>query len=154
MLTHEQTKTAYELLDQADAAFDAGDEILGSRKLWEAFADTMDTIARKLGLPPCRDDYAIQRLLAELAHAEWDADAGTIATIVRTQGMPIRDFDEIHKMLAEFSDADRKYQSLVAAFSVARRFREAPARGGPEDYEVEIFRPEMPCIIAEIAAMA
>lgn len=154
MLTHEQTKTAYDLLAQADAAFDAGDEVLGSRKLWEAFADTMNAIARKRGLPPWRDDDDIRRLLAGLAHAEWDADAGTIATIVRTQGMPIHDFDAIHKILAEFSDSDRKYQSLVAAFSVARMFREAPARGGPEDYEVEIFRPEMPRIIAEIAALA
>ncbi len=72
MLTHEQTKTAYDLLAQADVAFDAGDEILGSRKLWEAFADAMNAIARKRGLPPCRDDDDIRRVLKQIANEEID----------------------------------------------------------------------------------
>lgn len=118
MLTYEQTKTAYELLEQADAAFDSGDEILGSQKLWDAFADTMNAIARVRGLPPCRDDDDFRRLLHELATPE------------------------------------RDYYSLIPGFSLARRFRKAAENGGPEDYEVEFFRPEVPRVIKEFAAMA
>ncbi len=118
MLTHEQTKAAYELLDQADAAFDSGDAILGSQKLWEAFADTMDAIAEVRGLRPCRDDDDFRRLLHELAAPE------------------------------------RDYYSLIPGFYLARRFRKAAENDGPEDYEVEFFRPEVPSIIKEFAAMA
>ena len=114
MLTHAQTKTAYALLAQADAAFAAGDWPLASARLWDAFADTIGAIARQRGMP-CANDADIRRILRELATPE------------------------------------RNYHSLAAAFAVATRFRDAPARGGPEDYEVECFAPEMPLIIAEFA---
>ena len=69
MLTHEQTKTAYELLAQADAAFDAGDEVLGAQRLWDAFAATIGTIARQRSMP-CRDDDDMRLILKELATDE------------------------------------------------------------------------------------
>ena len=117
MLTHEQTKTAYELLEQADAAFEAGDGILGSQKLWGAFAETMEVIARTRGLP-CDDD------------------------------------DDIRQVLHHLATPEQNYLTLVAWFSTARMFREASARGGPKDYEVEIFRPEMRRIIDEFVALS
>ena len=114
MLTHEQTQTAYALLAQADAAFDAGDKVLGSRRLWDAFAEAIGAVARQRRLP-CRDDDDIRRILKGLAAPELE------------------------------------YLTLLGWFSTARRFREAAASGDPEDYVVEIFRPEMPRIIAGIA---
>ena len=69
MLTHEQTKTAYELLAQADAAFGAGDLPLGASHLWDAYADTINTIAQQRGVP-CRDDDDIRLILKELAADE------------------------------------------------------------------------------------
>ena len=152
MLTHAQTKTAYALLAQADAAFAAGDWPLGSVRLWEAYDAAITAVGAARGMPS-RNDADIKRLLAKLANAEWDDDAGTIATAVRTRGMRY-DFDNLHKLLDHYSDADNKYMSLTAAFSVAQRFRDAPARGGPEDYEVDIFHPEMTRIIDNLIALA
>ena len=152
MLTHAQTKTAYALLEQADAAFTAGDWPLGSVRIWEAYAAVITAIGEARGMP-CRKDADIRRLLAELANAEWDDEAGTLATMARTRGMRT-DFGNLHKMLEHYSDADNKYMSLTSALSVAQRFRDAPARGGPEDYEVEIFHPEMPRILADLIALA
>lgn len=115
MLTHEQTKTAYQLLEQADAAFAAGDEMLGAQRLWDAFAATMDAIARKKGMTPCQDDDDIRRLLHLLATPE------------------------------------RDYYSQLLSFYTAERFRKAVKRGAMEDYEVEIFGPEVHRIIGELA---
>ena len=152
MLTHAQTKTAYALLAQADAAFAAGDWPLGSVRLWEAYDAAITAVGKARGMP-CRNDADINRLLAELANAEWDEDAGTIATAARTRRMS-KTFANLPKFLEQFSDADNKYMSLMSAFSVAQRFRDAPARGGPEDYEVDIFHPEMTRIIDNLLALA
>lgn len=152
MLTNEQTKTAHALLAQADADFAAGDWPQGSVRLWEAYAAVITAIGAARGMP-CRKDADIRRLLAELANAEWDDDAGTLATLVRTRGMRT-DFSNRYKILDHYSAADNKYRSLYAAFGVARRFRDAPARGGPEDYQVECLAPEMPRIIDELIAAA
>jgi len=118
MLTHEQTKFAYALLDQADAAFAAGDEMLGAQRLWDSFAATMDAIAHKKGLPPCQDDDGIRRLLQEL------------------------------------STHENSEYSMMLRFYTAERFRKAVKRGAMEDYEVEIFGPEVHRIIDELAAIA
>ena len=118
MLTHEQTKTAYDLLDQADAAFAVGDEVLGAQHLWDAFAATMDSIAQANGLPPCRDD------------------------------------DDIRRLLQELSTRENSEYSMMLRFYTAERFRKAVKRGAMEDYEVEIFSPEVHLIIDELAAMA
>ena len=152
MLTHAQTKTAYALLAQADAAFAAGDWPLGSVRLWEAYDAAITAVGKARGMP-CRNDADIKRLLAELANAEWDDDAGTIATVVRTRGMSTT-FANIPKFLEQFSDADDKYMSLTNGLGLAQRFRDAPARGGPEDYEVECLAPEMPRTIDELVALA
>ena len=152
MLTHAQTKTAYALLAQADAAFAAGDWPLGSVRLWEAYDAAITAVGAARGMP-CRNDADIDRLLAELANAEWDDDAGMIAAIARTRGMSTT-FANLPKYLEQFSDADNKYVSLTSAFSVAQRFRDAPERDGPEDYEVEIFHPRMSRIIADLIALA
>ena len=152
MLTHAQTKTAYALLAQADAAFAAGDWPLGSVRLWEAYDAAITAVGAARGMP-CRNDADINRLLAKLANAEWDEDAGTIASITRTRGMS-KTFANLPKYLEQFSDADNKYMSLTAAFSVAQRFRDAPARGGLKDYQVEIFHPEMTRIIDNLLALA
>ena len=117
MLTREQTKTAYELLAQADAAFGFGDQLLGSQKLWDAFAETVSCIALAHGLP-CRDDDDILRILEKLAKGEDD------------------------------------YLSLVVDFYTARRFRDAVAQGGPQDYEVEFLAPEIRLIVDELATLA
>lgn len=114
MLTHEQTQTANALMAQADAAFDAGDRVLGARKLWDAFAEAIGAIARQRRLP-CRDDDDIRRILKGLAAP------------------------------------DMEYLTLLGWFSTARRFREAAANGDLEDYAAEIFRPEMPRIIARMS---
>lgn len=116
MLTHEQNQTADALLAQADAAFDAGDRILGSRRLWDAFAEAIGTVARRRRLP-CRDDDDIRRILKGLAAPELE------------------------------------YLTLLGWFSTARRFREVAANGDLEDYVEEIFRPEMPRIVAGIATL-
>ena len=152
MLTHAQTKTAYALLARADAAFAAGDWPLGSVRLWEAYDAAITAVGAARGMP-CRTDADINRLLAELANAEWDDEAGTIATAVRTREMRL-DFANLHKLLDYYSDADNKYMSLMSAFSVAQRFRDAPERDGPEDYEVEIFHPRMSRIIDDLIALA
>lgn len=117
MLTHEQTKTAYQLLDQADAAFADGDWPLGSTKLWEAFANAVFAIARARDLP-CNDDGDIPRVLEQLA------------------------------------DTDQENYSMMLRLSTAQRFRDAPSRGGPEDYEVECLAPEIPRMIDELIALA
>lgn len=117
MLTHEQTETAYRLLEQADAAFAAGDWPLGSTKLWEAFADAVFVIARDRGLT-CDDDSDIPRVLEQLANTE------------------------------------QENYSMMLRLSTAQRFRDAPTRGGPEDYEVECLAPEIPRIIDELIALA
>ncbi len=117
MLTHEQTKTAYDLLNQADVAFAAGDWPLGSMKLWEAFANAVTTIAVAKGLP-CNDDSAIPWVLEQL------------------------------------SDTEQESYSMMLRLSTAQRFRDAPARGGPEDYEVECLGPEIPRMIDELIALA
>jgi len=117
MLTHEQTKTAYQLLDQADAAFVAGEWTLGSTKLWEAFANAVFTIAQARGLQ-CNDDSDIPRVLGQMANTEQE-----------------------------------KY-SMMLRLSTAQRFRDAPTRGGPEDYEVECLAPEIPRMIDELIALA
>lgn len=114
MLTHEQTQTACALLAQADAAFDAGDKVLGARRLWDAFAEAIGAVARRRRLP-CRDDDDIRRILKGLAAP------------------------------------DLEYLTLLGWFSTARRFREAAANGDLEDYVAEIFRPEMPRIIARMS---
>lgn len=152
MLTHAQTKTAYALLEQADAAFDAGDWPLGSVRIWEAYAAVITAIGEARGMP-CRKDADIRRLLAELANAEWDDEAGTLAAMARTRGMRTN-LANIPEYLAQFSDTDDKYFSLTNGLGLAQRFRDAPARGGPEDYEVEIFHPEMPRILADLIALA
>ena len=118
MLTHEQTKTAYRLLEQADAAFAAGDEMLGAQRLWNSFAAMMDAIAHERGLPPCQDDGDIRRLLQEL------------------------------------STHENSEYSMMLRFYTAERFRKAVKRGAMEDYEVEIFAPEVHRIIDELAAIA
>lgn len=117
MLTHEQTKVAYGLLDQADAAFIAGDEMLGAQQLWDAFAATIDAIALKKGLPQCQNDDDIRRLLQLVATPE------------------------------------RDYYSQLLSFYTAERFRKAVKRGAMEDYEVEIFGPEVHRIIGELAEL-
>lgn len=151
MLTHAQTKNAYALLAQADAAFAAGDWPLGSVRLWEAYDAAITAVGEARGMP-CRNDADINRLLAELANAEWDDDAGMIAAIVRTRGMS-KTFANLPKYLEQFSDADNKYFSLDNGLGLAQRFRDAPARGGPEDYEVECLVPEMPRIIDDLLAL-
>ena len=118
MLTHEQTKTAYDLLDQADIAFDDGDEMLGAQRLWGAFAAMMDAIAHERGLPPCQDD------------------------------------DDIRRLLQELSTQENSEYSMMLRFYTAERFRKAAKRGAMEDYEAEIFGPEVHRIIDELAAMA
>ena len=152
MLTHAQTKTAYALLAQADAAFAAGDWPLGSVRLWEAYDAAITAVGAARGMP-CRNDAEINLLLAKLANAEWDDGAGTLATLVRTRGMSTT-FANLPKYLAQFSDADAKYFSLDSGLGMAQRFRDAPARGGPEDYEVECLAPEMPRIIDDLLALA
>ena len=117
MLTDEQTKTAYELLEQADKAFEAGEEILGSQKLWDAFVATVDAIARARGLP-CRND------------------------------------GDIHEALGRLSDSEDEHYSMMLRFHTASRFRDAVTKGFLEDYEVEIFRPEVHCIVNELANLA
>lgn len=117
MLTHEQTKTAYELLAQAGAAFTAGDWPLGSTKLWDAFADAVFIIAQARGLT-YNDDSDIPLVLEQLANTE------------------------------------QENYSMMLRLSTAQRFRDAPARGGPEDYEVECLAPEVPRIIDELIALA
>lgn len=117
MLTREQTKTAYELLEQADSAFEAGEEILGSQKLWDAFVATVDAIARAQGLP-CRND------------------------------------DDICEVLGRLADSEDEHYSMMLRFHTARRFRDAVAKGFLEDYEVEIFRPEVHLIVDELARLA
>ena len=72
MLTQDQTRTAYELLAQSDAAFAAGDGILGSQKLWDAFVDIIDNITSAQGLPSCQDDSDILHLLRQMATPERD----------------------------------------------------------------------------------
>ena len=151
MLTHAQTKTAYALLEQADAAFDAGDWPLGSVRIWEAYAAVITAIGEARGMP-CRKDADIRRLLAELANAEWDDEAGTLATMVRTRGMRTN-LANIPEYLAQFSATDDKYFLLDNGLGLAQRFRDAPERGGPEDYEVECLAPEMPVIIDELIAL-
>ena len=116
--TQEQPKTAYDLLGQADAAFAAGDEMQGAQRLWDAFVAMIDYISRKRGLPPCRDDDDILRLLQELVTPE------------------------------------RDYYSHLLRFYMAERFRKAVQRGAMEDYEVEIFGPEVHRIINELAEVA
>ena len=116
MLTQEQTKTAYDLLDQADAAFAAGDEMLGAQRLWDAYAATMATIADQRSLP-CNDD------------------------------------DDIHRVLNEIATPERSYYSQMLGFYTAERFRNAVKRGAMEDYEVEIFGPEVHRIIDELTRM-
>ena len=71
MLTQDQTRTAYELLRQADSAFSIGDNTLASQKLWDAFAETVKAIGSARGLP-CRDDDDILQILQKLANAETD----------------------------------------------------------------------------------
>ena len=117
MLTRDQAKPAYDSLEQADAAFAAGDELLGAQKLWDAYADAVSAAAQIRGLP-CNDD------------------------------------DDILHVLSALATPERDYQSLRVGFSTAHRFREAPARGGPEDYEVECLAPEIPRIVDELIALA
>lgn len=117
MLGSEQTKTARDLLKQADAAFAIGDVQLGSARLWEAYADTISAIANDRDLP-CAND------------------------------------DDILRVLADLATPDRDYLSLRVAFSTAQRFRDAPQRDGPEDYEVECLAPEIPRIVDELIALA
>ncbi len=81
MLTHEQTKTAYELISQADAAFAAGDWLLGASCLWEAYADTIGAIARQRGLP-CYNDDDMRRVLE--ASATEDRDYPSLLTAFYT----------------------------------------------------------------------
>ena len=69
MLTQEQTKSAHALLDQADAAFAAGDRPLGASQLWGAYAATINAIARQRGAV-CDDDDDMRRLLKEMAADE------------------------------------------------------------------------------------
>ena len=151
MLTNEQTKTAHALLAQADADFASGDWPQGAVRLWEAYAAVITAIGAARGMP-CRKDADIRRLLAELANAEWDDDADTLAAMVRTRGMRTN-LVNIPQYLAQFSDADDKYFSLDSGLGLAQRFRDAPARGGPEDYEVECLAPEMPRIVDQLIAL-
>ena len=106
------------MLDQADAAFAPGDEMLGAQRLWDTFASAVDSIAFKKGLPPCRDD------------------------------------DDIRRLLQELSTRENSEHSMMLRFYTAERFRKAVKRGAMEDYEVEIFGPEVHRIIDELAAMA
>ena len=117
MLTRHQAQPAYDSLARADAAFAAGNELLGAQKLWDAFAAMMDCVADKRGFPPCHSDDDIRRVLQELATPE------------------------------------RDYYSQLLSFSTAERFRNAVRRGAMEDYEVEIFAPEVRRIIDELAEL-
>ena len=117
MLTRDQAQPAYDSLAQADAAFAAGDEMLGAQKLWDAYLDALSAAARVRGLP-CDND------------------------------------DDILKVLSVLATPDRDYLTLRVAFSTAQRFRDAPARGGTEDYEVECLAPEIPRMVDELVALA
>ena len=117
MLTHEQTKTAHELLAQADRAFEAGDEIQGSQNLWDAFVAIVDAIAR-------------------------------------AQGLSWRNDDDICEVLGNLADSDDEHYSMMLRFYTACRFRDAVTKGFLEDYEVEIFRPEVHLIVDELARLA
>lgn len=117
MLTRDQAQPAYDSLAQADAAFAAGDEMLGAQKLWDAFAAMMNCVADKRGFPPCQSDDDIRRVLRELATPE------------------------------------RDYYSQLLSFHTAERFPDAVKRGVMEDYEVEIFAPEIRRIVDELAEL-
>ena len=84
----------------------------------------------------------------------WNAFTATVAVIARERGLPCADDDDIREVLAQLAGSDDEHYSMMLRFHTALRFRDAVAKGSLEDYEVEIFRPEVRLIIDELAALA
>ncbi len=84
----------------------------------------------------------------------WDAFALMMDCIAHQRGLsPCRDDDDILQLLQELATPQRDYYSQLLSFSTAERFRNAVKRGAREDYEVEIFGPEVRRHIDELAEM-
>lgn len=84
----------------------------------------------------------------------WEAFADAVSAAAQVRGLPCKNDNDILQVLSVLATPDRDYLNLRVAFSTAQRFRDAPARGGPEDYEVECLAPEIPRIVDELIALA